>query len=234
MEQFVLEPVALLAVFYAVPCVTCGLPGQMCVDCGEYSCGFCVHTCAALDYFETPKIAEELEPVGETGGSGDIENRHALYSELKALFDKPNYWTPFEDCLWLRISFLKEINVCYIIDDDGEATRFGTLGDWRRVSNYMSWYNSAFVLVNLNEKKTILIETGFKPISKDLIQGLRYMRNTPTSIGIIVHGEENPRWAHLEACWDPGEKFSDRRAIVRDKLTMAILNVNKHVEHWRD
>lgn len=177
---------------------------------------------------EEEKECELLIP--ETGGCNSI-NRSDAYIQLKILDECQ--WTQFEESLYCRCTELELLNVCWILDANENARAFGIPGDWIKISDLISWQCGSFVVVNVNEKTTTILEQGRNPRSKDLKQGLRYMRDH-ASVGILakMDKEENIEWSQLEVCWDPN-KFVERRAFVRDKILIAVLQLNRRVQFWR-
>ena len=99
---------------------------------------------------------------------------------------------------------------------------------------YRSWHHEAFVIINLVEKKTFLLSHAQKLTTLNVKEGLNYLRSSSTSLGFIVHGDDQPRFAFVEASSSCQDIQNFKRFLARDKLTMAILRVNKHVEHWWD
>ena len=80
----------------------------------------------------------------------------------------------------------------------------------------------------------MILKEYVNPKQVDVKQGLRYMREH-RSVGILAKKdkEDNTEYAHLEVTWDPSNETFAKRAFVRDKVTMAIVRLNRHVEFWR-
>ena len=131
-----------MPVVFAYPCCSCGLPGQICPGCSGSFCSGCAHVCDAQGEYEDSPWASEAEtlPLGETGGSGEIDtSKAANYADLASAYLNPGIWTQIEDGLFLRCQTLAELNTCYIHDADGEdSRRFGSMRDWRRVADFMA------------------------------------------------------------------------------------------------
>ena len=133
---------------FAYPCCSCGLPGQLCPGCSASFCSGCAHVCDAQDYEDSPWASEaETLPLGETGGSGEMDaSKAANYADLASAYLNPGVWTQIEEGLFLRGQSLAELNTCYIHDGDGDdSRRFGSMRDWRRVADFMAWHHPTIV-----------------------------------------------------------------------------------------
>ena len=223
---------------FAYPCCSCGLPGQLCPGCSASFCSGCAHVCEAQgDYEDSPWASEaETLPLGETGGSGEMDaSKAANYADLASAYLNPGVWTQIEEGLCLRCQTLAELNTCYIHDGDGDdSRRFGSMRDWRRVADFMAWHHPTIVLMHATVKKTYIFQVGCSPVVKELKPALRELRSNPAWLAFICHGEESePCFVHVEIWWKPEEKAFVKRCIVRDKLLRAVLKLNKSVSFWR-
>ena len=214
-----------LPLYVCVPaCPHCGAHGDLCC---------CAVDCDPNDIIcECSQEEQPKDVVGETGGSLEIHTEITDF-DLNNICEE---WIMLEECLWVRVNMLRELNACWITGEDGNSRKFGTLSDWRGVANFMVWHYSCFVIVNASKMKTFVLEHGDnKAITMGVKQGFRHMRNHASSIGVILFGDDddNIEWGHVEVCWNPNESVFDKRAFVRDKLTMAVIRLNRHVEFWR-
>ena len=96
----------------------------------------------------------------------------------------------------------------------------------------MWWHHEFMAIVNMYEKKAYLLD-GDKPRDVDLKQCLRILRASPTGVGILAYGEaHDPRFGLLESTMFPEDK-AQRKCNVRDKITMAVIQGQSHVDFWR-
>jgi hypothetical protein len=228
---------ALMPVLLAVPCNQCSQPGNLCKLCGMHYCGSCEHNCDAY-YEDSPGVSEDddddnLAVIGETGGSRGGPPS-TLYDKLRELSErKPDTWIFIEDSLYVRIQSLPEVNTCYIVDEEGRANKFGSLGDWRSVYQFMSWHHAGFVIINTDQKKCYLLEPGKNIATVDIKFALRWLRFIPTALGYVINGDEESI-AYLEVSWSRNDEKPMKRCLARDKLVMAIIRTNAHVVHWKE
>ena len=226
---------ALVPLLMAYPCCCCAMPGTICQLCGSCFCAACAHVCEREQSHEEDDGEDDVaQVVASTGGSEDnYLDQNLVFSQLRKL-QMGSSWTQYEDSLWLRCHRLPELNVCYIVDDQNSARRFGSLlGDWRNVMDKMCWHHAGIVVFNVSRRKAYVVEAGAAPKPTVALQALRYLRQMPTSLGIVMEGEdEDMLVAHLEGWWRPDESNPVKRSIVRDKLIMAIVRLNKRVEFY--
>ncbi len=232
------EPACLLMpLFMAYPCCRCAMPGTVCQLCGCCFCSTCDHEC---DRADTPPDEEEevVDDVAapSTGGSEDccLIDQSVAFNRLQKLLETPSEWVEYETMLWLRCHSLPEVNACYLVDEQGDARRFGSqLGDWCKVMGKVCWHRTGIVVFNLSRRKAYIVEAGATPKPTVALQALRYLRQIPTSLGFIVEGEDDDMVVTLlEGWWRPDESKPVKRTIVRDKLTMTTVRVNRRVDFW--
>ena len=194
----------------------------------------CSMTCAnqlKTEAHDSPRAVEAVPDC--TGGTEDNELKdNAVYSYMEYLFKVSNHWRFVEEGLYIRSQPLPELGICYINDDEGDIRQFGTLSDWIRVGEILSYHHEAIVVFNLAEKKTFILENGKQPSRAAPKSALRFLRSSPTGIGLLVSGDEAQAFAHIEAWWSVDELKPLKKHIVRDKVVMAVIRSNTHVEYW--
>ena len=75
---------------------------------------------------------------------------------------------------------MKEVNICYVIEEGGSFHKFGSIKDWSKIADFL-WKFGSVVIVNTGERITTILEPGTKPKMMDLLQGLRHLRKNPLS-----------------------------------------------------
>ena len=225
-------PVGLLPVYFAFPCQTCDSPGGACQHCGGICCVRCSQSCAAQPQAgqqDSPRAVDSIQN-GTTGGTEDNQlNDNAVYSILATATD---HWDWVEDSLYIRVHLLPELGVCYITDDECSTRPLGALSDFIRIGDVLSYHHAALALFNVADQKTFILENGKQPYRTTPKQALRFLRQTPTGLGVLMSGEEVRVFAYIEACWSLDEMRPLKKNIVRDRMAMAVIRSNNHVEYW--
>ena len=89
----------------------------------------------------------EPTPPGTTGGTEDNQlNDNAAYSLLESLFAFTNQWNLVEDSLCLRSHIMPELGACYVTDDECNARQIGSLSDWIRIGEVLSYQHAALAV----------------------------------------------------------------------------------------
>ena len=228
-------PVGFVPVYFALPCQTCEAPGSACQHCGGICCLQCSQTCATQlqgGSHDSPRLVDSTPP-GTTGGTEDNQlNDNTVYSLLDSLFVLTNHWALVEDSLYMRSQPLPELGVCYITDDECNTRPLGTLSDFIRIGDVLSYQHAALVLFNLADQKTFILESGKQPYRAAPKSALRFLRSSPTGLGVLMSGEEVRSFAYIEAWWSADGTRPLKKNIVRDRMTMAVIRSNNHVEYW--
>ena len=182
---------------------------------------------------DSPRAVESTPP-GSTGGTEDkLLNDNAVYSTLASLLVSTDHWKWVEDSLYIRSHLLPELGVCYITDVECNTRQLGTaLSDFIRIFDVLSYRHAALVLFNLADQKTFILENGKQPYRAAPTYGLRFLRSSPTALGVLMSGEDVHTFAYIEAWWSVDEMRPLKKSIVRDRMTMAVIRSNSHVEYW--
>ena len=224
------HPVGLVPVYFAFPCQTCESPGAPCQHCGGICCVQCSQACAT-QLQDSPHVVDSTP--GTTGGTEDNQLIDiSVYSTLASLLMATDHWKCFEDSLYIRSHLLPELGVCYITDDECNTRPLGALSDFIRIGDVLSYQHAALVLFNLVDQKTFILENGKQPYRAAPKSALRFLRASPTGLGVLMSGEEVRVFAHIEVWWSVDEMKPLKNNIVRDRMTMAVIRSNNHVEYW--
>ena len=174
----------------------------------------------------------EFSP-GATGGSEDNELKdNSVYKLLAALFTTPNQWSCVEDGLYIRSQLLPELGVCYITDEECNTRPLGALSDWIKIAQVLAHQHAAIVVFHLTERTTFVLEAGKDACRKDPKSALRCLSSCCTSLGFLIEGYDVYAFAHLEAWWSTDEMKPCMKPSVSDKVAMAVVRSNTHVEYW--
>ena len=180
---------------------------------------------------DSPRVVDSTP--GTTGGTEDNQlNGKAVYSILASILVATGHWTWIEDSLYIRSHLLPELGVCYITDDEHSTRPLGALSDFIRIGDVLSYQHAALVLFNLADQKTFILETGKQPYPASPKSALRFLRSSPTGLGVLMSGEEVREFAYIEAWWSVDEMKPLKKNIVRDRMAMAVIRSNNHVEYW--
>ena len=224
-------PVGLVPVYFAYPCQNCDGPGDVCHHCGGICCIQCSQNCAT-QLQDSPRVVESTPP-GTTGGTEDNQlNENAVYSTLASLLVATDHWKCVEDSLYIRSHLLPELGVCYITDDECNTRPIGAVSDFIRIGDVLSYQHAALVLFNLVDQNTFIIENGKQPYRAAAKSALRFLRASPTGLGVLMGGEEVHVFAHIDVWWSVDEMRPLKKNIVRDRMAMAVIRSNNHVEYW--
>ena len=181
---------------------------------------------------DSPRMVDSTPP-GTTGGTEDNQlNDNAVYSTLASLLVFADHWKWVEDSLYIRSHLLPELGVCYITDDECNTRPLGDLSDFIRIGDVLSYQHAALVLFNLVDQKTFILENGKQPYRAAPKSALRFLRASPTGLGVLMSGEEVRVLAYIEARWSVGEMRHLEKNIVRDWMAMAVIRSNNRVEYW--
>ena len=195
----------------------------------------CSQNCAAQlqgGSQDSPRTVDSTPP-GTTGGTEDNQlNDDAVYSIMASILVATDHWQWVEDSLYIRVHLLPELGVCYITDDECSTRPLGALSDFIRIGDVLSYHHAALVLFNLADLKTFILENGKQPYRAAPKSALRFLRSSPTGLGVLMSGEEVRAFAYLEAWWSVDETRPLKKNIVRDRMTMAVIRSNNHVEYW--
>ena len=226
--------VCFVPVYVAFACQTCDAPGDACRHCGGICCISCSMGCATQlqpDSQDSPRAIETVQHC--TGGTEDHELKdNTVYSLLESFFASSNHWHWVEESLYIRSQPLPELGVCYITGEDLSPRPLGTMGDWIRIAGVLSYHHAALVVFNLEDKKTFIFEIGKQPYRAAPKSALRILRSSPTGLGLSMTGEGVHAFTHIEAWWSVDEARPMKKQTVRDKLAMAVVRSNNHVEYW--
>ena len=229
-----MEPgyLGLVPVFFALPCRTCAAPGEPC-QCGGICCAHCGQICAAQLQGESSPRVIEFSP-GATGGSEDNELKdNSVYKLLAALFTTPNQWSCVEDGLYIRSQLLPELGVCYITDEECNTRPLGALSTWINIAQVLSHHHTAIVVFHLTGRTTFVFKAGKDACRKDPKSALRYLRSCRTGLGLLVDGDDDVRvFSHVDAWWSADDMRPCAEPFIGDRVAMAVVRCNTHVEYW--
>ena len=127
---------------------------------------------------------------------------------------------------------MPELGACYVTDDECNARQIGSLSDWIRIGEVRSYQHAALAVFNLAGKRAFVIESGKQPYRVAPKSALRYLRSSPTGLGVLMYGEDVHAFAYIEAWWSVDEMRPVKHHIVRDRMAMAVVRSNSHVEYW--
>ena len=226
-----MDYLSLVPVFFAFPCRTCAAPGEPC-QCGGICCTDCALVCAAQLRADSPR-AIDVAP-GTTGGSEDNELKdNSVYKLLASLFTKPSQWNCVEDGLYIRGQLLPELGVCYITDEECNTRPLGALSTWINIAQVLSHHHTAIVVFHLTERTTFVFKAGKDACRKDPKSALRYLRSCRTGLGLLVDGDDDVRvFSHVDAWWSADDMRPCAEPFIGDRVAMAVVRCNTHVEYW--
>ena len=190
-----------------------------------------VYVAAPPEWWPAPPSIEETDDVcTEVGSSVETEAPRCKCDEdwqLQAVYYQPNVWHKFEEGLWLKATHMPLLDTC-CVETDTDYRVFGSLGDFYRVSESMG---SGLVVVS--ESCVHVFRKGEEAEEMALKPGLRHLRCYPCNVGILMIGEEQRRFAHLDATWRRDDKRAGRPKLETE-LVMSILRSRDcdHICFW--
>ena len=150
--------------------------------------------------------------------------------QLSNAYGVPETWHKYEDGLWLKCAHLPLFDACFVENDKGTYRPFGTIADfWRMAENL----EQGIVVVSVPEMSVQILRRDVEEETMALKPGLRYLRCYPCNIGVLVLGDNQRRFAHLEATWRRDDKRIGR-PMVETELVMALLRGRdcNHIGFW--
>ena len=175
------------------------------------------------------EVSEEV--CTDVGSSVDTDApRNEEDFQLSNVYDVPETWQKYEDGLWLKCSHLPLLDACFIENDKGTYRPFGTTADFWRMAEVL---NQGIVVVSLQEMSVHILRRDHEEETMALKPGLRYLRCYPCNTGVLVFGDTQRRFAHLEATWRRDDKRIGR-PMVETELVMAALRARdcNHIGFW--
>ena len=150
--------------------------------------------------------------------------------QLSNAYDVPETWHKYEDGLWLKCAHLPLLDSCFVENDKGTWRPWGTTADFWRMAEVL---DQGIVVVSVPDMSVHILRRDHEEETMALKPGLRYLRCYPCNTGVLVLGDNQRRFAHLEATWRRDDKRIGR-PMVETELVMAALRGRdcNHIGFW--
>ena len=186
----------------------------------------------AAPWWPAPESVQETDDVcTDVGSSVETECPHSRKTgdedwQLHEVYEKPMAIHEYEGGLWLKATHMPLLDTCYIESDTGYRP-FGSVADFWRLAETMD--NG---LVVVTESCVHIMRKGEDAEAMALKPGLRHLRCYPCNVGIMMLGEEQRRFAYLEATWRRDDKRAGRPKIETELVMSMLRSRDNHICCW--